>query len=494
MIEIKNKRMILYPEDRIIGAQGDIESAERVFILDKIQGGYDLSDMICWIKLEPKGKTAFDQLVKRQIKGDKIILTWILSASCLANAGELSAQLIFADRGYFKESDLNSLDDGDFVVPQKISGVSAPVWQSHKEIFIVSESIDSTASYTEVSKNVLITALADAEGYSQDARQSAQNAKASELAAQGYSAEAKDYKNISITYSEIAQEQASLAESHKEAAAGYANAAADKVQECQNVLVDAQEISEICEGYWSESYICAVIANDSETRCAEYERKAKESADEAISQALMADGSAITVMEIQADVQGMKEETEEIYENTVSCSQQAQNALTKLQKARNYRLIYSKTLTDEDEGCISFEINQDAEGNALSLSECVFYIYCPKTEGAQSSYIKLEGTSEGNSVFARLAQLSLISTNNDVYCRAECLNRGRWIVKTAKGSSWDQNAESVTAQGAVCAQSRANDGSPLTALRLVQHSSVGVPFASGMSVEVWGVDSIKEEA
>ena len=70
MIEIKNKRMIVFPEERLIGAEGDIRSSERKFSLDKIQNGFDLSNMVAWIKIDPKGsgEAAYNQLLKREVQ------------------------------------------------------------------------------------------------------------------------------------------------------------------------------------------------------------------------------------------------------------------------------------------------------------------------------------------------------------------------------------------------------------------------------------------
>ena len=54
MIEIKNKRMVLFREDRLIGASGDIDTSQRRFVLDAVQGNTDLSEMVAWIKIDPQ--------------------------------------------------------------------------------------------------------------------------------------------------------------------------------------------------------------------------------------------------------------------------------------------------------------------------------------------------------------------------------------------------------------------------------------------------------
>jgi len=164
MIEIKNKRIILYPADRLIGAEGDIKTAKKVFVLDKEEQGCDLSSLVAWIKLNPKGsgEDAYNQKLKKEIIGDKIKLTWSLTGANLKKAGELEAQIIMASPDYFNPGELDLLDDDSPVLPSVISGVSAPVWQSYKETFVVADSIDDTISYSEINKNVLISAVADA--------------------------------------------------------------------------------------------------------------------------------------------------------------------------------------------------------------------------------------------------------------------------------------------------------------------------------------------
>lgn len=176
MIEIKNKRIILYPTDRLIGAEGDIKTAKKVFILDKEEQGCDLSSLIAWIKLNPKGSgdNAYNQKLKKEIVGDKIKLIWSLTGANLKNAGELEAQIIMASPDYFDPKDLETLSDDSPILPSTISGVSAPVWQSYKETFVVADSIDDTISYSEINKNVLIAAVADASASAETAMSAAE--------------------------------------------------------------------------------------------------------------------------------------------------------------------------------------------------------------------------------------------------------------------------------------------------------------------------------
>ncbi len=176
MIEIKNKRIILYPTDRLIGAEGDIKTAKKVFILDKEEQGCDLSSLIAWIKLNPKGSgdNAYNQKLRKEIVGDKIKLIWSLTGANLKNAGELEAQIIMASPDYFDPKDLETLSDDSPILPSTISGVSAPVWQSYKETFVVADSIDDTISYSEINKNVLIAAVADASASAETAMSAAE--------------------------------------------------------------------------------------------------------------------------------------------------------------------------------------------------------------------------------------------------------------------------------------------------------------------------------
>ncbi len=192
MIEIKNKHMVLFPEDRLIGAEGDVSSAQRKFVLNRIQNGFDLSDMVAWIKIDPagSGQEAYDQMLKKEIIGDNIILTWNLSAANLKKAGELSVQIIFAATNYFDKNDLAGLSDSDLIVPAVIKGVSAPVWQSYCETFVVGESIDDTVAYEEATKNVLVAAAATAIGSAESALGAAENAQAAAESAQAAENEA----------------------------------------------------------------------------------------------------------------------------------------------------------------------------------------------------------------------------------------------------------------------------------------------------------------
>lgn len=243
MIEIKNKRIILYPTDRLIGAEGDIETAKKVFILDKEEAGCDLSQLVAWIKLNPKGsgENAYNQKLKKEIIGDKIKLTWNLTGANLKNAGELEAQIIMASPDYFNASELESLDDNSPILPSIISGVSAPVWQSYKETFVVADSIDDAISYREITKNVLIAAVADA-------------AESAESAAEAAEAVNEGLEQIN--------EKVLAAESHKNSAEAGARAAENAAAVAENTAIQTSEHLAGCKASSEHAVTYAMQAQD----------------------------------------------------------------------------------------------------------------------------------------------------------------------------------------------------------------------------------------
>lgn len=445
MIEIKNKRMIIFPEERLIGAEGDIKSSERKFSLDKIQNGFDLSNMVAWIKIEPtgSGEAAYNQLLKREILEDKIILTWCLTGANLKNAGELDAQIIFASPDYFNEADLNSLKDGDLVLPSIISGVSAPVWQSYKETFIVAESIDDTIAYSEVTKNVLVSAVAEA------------------VAAAENAAEAREDSN------------AILSEVNEKATRTQADAelTAKKADEVLEIYNNAKIIEQNNASYHASVSDSLNVINEYRKEVDEGALKLEEYYDNCENFYNMAEQYSINCEEVYSKALNVKDEIKKVEEN--------------ISKTQNYKLIYSKTLSSEDTDCISFEITEDAEGNPLNTSDFVIYLYVPQNIDGESVYIKVIGKTNELSYNVNLAQFVGISKSSDVYARIECSNKGRWVTTVAKSSHWYPNAESCNVQGPICSQQRALDGKNVNLISLVQRSDNPQPFKEGTMIEVW---------
>lgn len=324
MIEIKNKHMVLFPEDRLIGAAGDVDSARRKFVLSRVQDEFDLSDMVAWIKIDPtgSGEDPYEQMLKKEISGDKIILTWTLSAANLKKAGELGVQIIFAATDYFNEKDLAGLSDNDFVVPAVIKGVSAPVWQSYPETFVVCESIDDTVAYEEMTKNVLVSAAASAIGSAESAAEaansaesSAQSARVSALSASTQAQESKqavsDAKTILNRVELVSiktDESAALAQS-------YCNAAAEKVKEAEQVANRTQQLRDetqsICEEAHSTKRGIKDIADQVTVIKGEADESAALAAKNAIAaaeSAALAGESAVLAAERADEAQVVKEQ------------------------------------------------------------------------------------------------------------------------------------------------------------------------------------------
>lgn len=445
MIEIKNKRMIVFPEERLIGAEGDIRSSERKFSLDKIQNGFDLSNMVAWIKIDPKGsgEAAYNQLLKREIIEDKIILTWCLTGANLKSAGELEVQIIFASPDYFNEADLNSLKGGDVVLPSIISGVSAPVWQSYKETFIVATSIDDAIAYKEVTKNVLISAVAEAVAAAEDAE-----------------AAREDSSNI---LGEIT-EKATKAEADVELAVKMA----DKVE---GVYRDSRAIEENNIALYASVMDTLNIVN-------EHHQDVKESM-------RILQGYHGECRDLHDLSEAYSTNCEYVYERVLGVRDDINKTEQRIKQSQNYRLVYSKTLSSEDTDCISFEITEDAEGNPIDTSDFIIYLYVPQNPEGENTYLKVLGRSNDLTNSVNLAQFVGMLKNSDVYARIECKNKGRWVGTVTKSAQWYPNAESCNVQGPVCSQQRTLDGKNANVIKILQRSDNPQPFKEGTMIEVW---------
>lgn len=433
MIEIKNKRMLLFPEDRIIGAQGDVNTAERKFVLDRVQDGFDLSSFVAWVKILPaNGEEAYDQRIKKEIVGDRIVLTWLLSGINLKYEGELSVQIVLASPDYFYPEDLESLSDDDLILPSKVPGVSAPVWQTYRETFVVDASIDETVAYDYVTKNILLSAIA----------RTIQNVEKTE----------EFYEECESTRTAVAMMYGSVSE---------------------NI--------EYAETLRSATEAAALNAQDSKAIVEQSAKKAEEQAAQAEKYKLDAMDFAETANAYANDCTNVLNE----------CAEMLDDAKNEIQSAglyTNHRLIFSKTLTEEDTGYSAFEIDTDMDGKPLDLREFCFFLHIPAMPDAQNGYLRLDIKCD-DSGFTRISQFAGISSSADTYLRVEAENKGRWTTKCSKSNGWFQNAEAVTVYGTLCSASRTSDGKSVKAVKLLQHSSVKANFPAGTLVELWGVNS-----
>lgn len=434
MIEIKNKRMLLFPEDRIIGVAGDINTAQRKFVLDRVQDGFDLSSFVAWLKLEPSnGEEAYSQIIKKEIVGERIVLTWLLSGANLKHEGELSAQIVLASPDYFTEEDLESFTGDQPMLPSTVSGVSAPVWQSHKETFVIDSSIKDEAAYSEITKNVLVSAIASM----------AQNIeKAEEL-----------YEECESTITAVNMVYGSVCEN-----AEYSERLCSATE---TAAISAQESRQIAE----------VSSKSAE----ENAQVAAKSAQEAMDAAEVASISANDCTVVLNQVSDLYGDTKKLLQTAVP--------------GDNYRLIFSKTLTEEDTGYAAFEIDKDMSGAPLNLKEFCFFIYIPAMPNAQNGYLRLDIKCDELGDFSRISQFAGISSSADSYLRIEAQNKGRWTMKHSKASAWFQNAESVSVGGTLCSSSRVSDGKCAKAVKLLQHNGVKADFPAGTLIEMWGINS-----
>lgn len=447
MIEIKNKRMILFREDRLIGAKGDIETSKRKFVLDAVQGEYDLRGMLAWIKIDPKfpGESPYDQAIKKETVGDKIYLTWQFTAKNLQRAGEISMQIIFADPTYFVEDELDKIFGSSPFLPTPVEGISAPVWQTYPETFVIEESIDDTAGYKETTKNVLVSAVADALSSAERAEDAADKADESALSAQ--------------EAAQSAEKAAEAVMQSQEAVLSMKTDVENKAKAIEQDYHDIREAGQEILGNVEVCQECAELVDNIQHQTYNYMEAAQKSSKEA--------------------------------------EQNAKDVLSTLKKASDFRLIYKKTLTAEDTDCYSFEVTEDVEGNPFFLSEFTLYAHVPTTPDINNVYVQIKLQPDnilenGERKYGIVAQFPGINSSKEYYYRVECANRGRWRANLIRGDLWSQNADSVYHNGGVCSSSRFADGKNATAIIFSSSYGMNKPFPESTEIEIWGVDSIKE--
>ena len=417
--------------------------------------------MVAWIKIDPKfpGESPYDQMLKKEIDGDKIILTWRLTAKNLQRAGEISVQIIFASPEYFVEDELDNILGDSLMLPSVVQGSSAPVWQSFPETFVIEESISNTEGYKEITKNVLVAAVAEAALSAQTARESAEAAMQAEEAAT-LSEESASYIHdnvqniqelIASDYDSIKEIKAQM-EQNLEASSQYLKAAEEKANEAQASCESAFDYCLETYDYREETLIAR---NDSQESANYANREAQKA---------------------------------------VAARESARKALSAVKRARNFRLIHKQTLTAEDTDCYSFEVSLDTEGNALSLSEFVIFMYFPMMENAGSGYVRVNILPDDSTVttFQNIAQFAALSNTKDMYLRSEHKNMGRWVTNFVSGDGWTQSAQPLQMSTAIANGSSKTDGRAATAITLTLNSDIDDPFPEGTMIEIWGVDAIEE--
>ncbi len=454
MIEIKNKRMILFREDRLIGAAHDVDTSQKKFILDAMQGECDLTKMVAWIKIDPKfsGESPYDQLLKKEVVGDKIILTWQLTAKNLKRAGEISAQVIFASPTYFLEDELDNILGGSLILPSPVEGKSAPVWQSYSETFVIEESIDGTVAYKETTKNVLVAAVAEALEALENANEAAESAQ---------------------TAAQSANEAAESAQTAAQSANEAVGTSVSLQETARSMLTDLENKQEAIERDYSEMQAVSQEVRENLEVCCE------------------------CVELVDSMTHQTYNHMEAAQRSSENAEKNAKSVLDTVKKARDFRLIYKKALSAEDNDCYSFEVTEDQEGKPFSLSEFTIYAHIPTMPNVSSTYIqvRLQPNNEMENAarkYGIITQFIGIDKTRASYHRIECANKGRWRANIARGAAWNQNGDTVYQNGGVCSTSRFTDGKNATAIIFCSGASVGVPFPEETVVEIWGVDAIEE--
>ena len=465
MIYINDKKIMLFPEHRVIGSAGDNSTREIKFCLSKIQDGYDLSNMVAFIKITPvsPSEQSYNQLLNKKIEGDNIILSWLLTDENLKSEGKLTVQIEFAASNFFFEEDLKNLSGDSLVVPSFIEGVSAPVWQSYKECFFVADSIDIKEGYTSMTKDILTAAVAAAVAAKDDA----------ELA-QLLSEDARDVALAAVEDIDgkliLAQNAVDSSQAHSQSSKGYAN-------EAKNNALAA-------EGFSNSADISALSAKDSADIAAMHSKDASENSQNSYNSATQA----------AVHMQGAKEyldqtietynSTCEVYNDTVKLSEEIA-----LAGGERYRLAYSHTLTAEEDGTSVIEIVTDSDGNELSFKKFVMYLKTTPIPEATSPLINLylqavgDYNSLGNRRYAKCGTIEVLDSASNVETRIEGELRGRWVLETLKGKNLVNN-QLYTKQSIPYSSVRQTDNKNVCAIRL-QPVTSGASFKEGTQIELW---------
>jgi len=195
MIQIVNREMQIPANEKVIGIQGDNLSETRVFSIDKVIDGVDLSTFTPLIQLQtsyPTSPPFFDTLTSK-IEGTKLILSWKVSKHDTATKGNLYFQIMFS----------------------KAITEDAIIYQTIKDYFVVAPSLEARAEYENIPPNVLET-------YIDQAKAEADRALSIADGLTGQVNTATDSANTATTNAIIATGNANTATTNATTQANYA--------------------------------------------------------------------------------------------------------------------------------------------------------------------------------------------------------------------------------------------------------------------------------
>ena len=208
-IRIIGKEIRLCDDDRIIGVSNDNKTETKTFILNRIYGDIDLSTYQAWLSVEPvdKTKTGYNQLLKKTVDGDNIILSWIIDKNNTESEGKLFVVIKFA----------------------KNVGSETLIWQSFREYFLVRRSINANKEAETIGQNIFEAAVANALSYATAAATAKTEALSSKTAAAASAAAAQAHAATASAAASSATESAASALVSKNNAADSAAMASNYV-------------------------------------------------------------------------------------------------------------------------------------------------------------------------------------------------------------------------------------------------------------------------
>ncbi len=465
MIYINDKKIMLFPEHRVIGSAGDNSTREIKFCLSKIQDGYDLSDMVAFIKITPVSplEKSYNQLLNKKIDGDNIILSWLLTDENLKTEGKLTVQIEFAAKDFFSAADLGNLSGDSLVVPSIIEGVSAPVWQSFKECFFIADSIDIKEGYTSMTKDILTAAVAAAAA-------AKDNAELAQLLSE-------DARDVALSAVEDIDGKLILAQNAADSSQAYSQSSKDYADEAKNNALAAESFSNSAD-------ISALSSKDSADVAAEHAKTALEHTQDGYNNVVQARAYKENTQTYLDETIEFYNSTCEVYNDTVKLSEEIASA-----GGERYRLAYSHTLTAEEDGTSVIEIVTDSDGNDLSIKKFVMYLKTPAIPEATSSLINLylqavgDYNSLGNRRYGKCGTIDAVASSSNVETRVEGELRGRWVLETLKGKNLVNN-QLYTKQSIPYSSARQTDNKNVCAIRL-QPVTSGATFKEGTEIELW---------
>jgi hypothetical protein len=145
MISVRNRRMIVPPEERWLGVEGDTYSSIRVFTIPRYDTlDIDLSSLLFNINFLYKDVTTYYKPLEKIYTDDNILLTWTIENSDISSAGTLLLQITAEDgngsvkwasfKEHFYVGDLINKQDS-YIKGTISSGVSYPTISYPNQIF-----------------------------------------------------------------------------------------------------------------------------------------------------------------------------------------------------------------------------------------------------------------------------------------------------------------------------------------------------------------------